>query len=272
METTGLTTDTEINRGSPLTVCMLASGSRGNAIYISDGTTSVLVDAGLSGIEIERRMVSRGLRPETLHGILVSHEHGDHLKGVGVLARRYRLPVYINQRTLASAPPQLGSIKEIRPFTCGRDFSIEAIDIHPFSISHDAEDPAGFVFGRNGDRIGLATDLGMATAMVREHLKGSRLLILEANHDVKMLETGPYPWPLKQRIMSRIGHLSNEDSRRLLGSLIHDRLEHVILAHLSETNNTPEKALSAVGPALNGSRARLSVALQDQAGPIIRIG
>ena len=251
-----------------LAVCILASGSKGNATYISDGQTSILVDAGLSGIELERRLAVRGLAPEGLDAIIVSHEHSDHIKGVGVLSRRYHLPVYINQKT-AQASPQLGRLHELREFECGQAFNIRRLAVHPFSISHDAEDPAGFTIGNNGTTIGIATDLGVATSMVKEHLKRCALLILEANHDPKMLETGPYPWPLKQRIKSRVGHLSNPESKTLLQQLPHEQLQHVILAHLSENNNTPEKAFDEVAGALTGCEARLSVAAQHTSGPII---
>ena len=224
-----------------LAVCTLASGSKGNATYISDGNTSILVDAGLSGIEIKRRLASQNLAPNDLDAIIVSHEHTDHVRGVGILSRRYKLPVYINHQTQKAAL-QLGSLHEVIPFECGTTFNIRNLTIHPFSISHDAQDPAGFTIGQNGTTIGIATDLGIATAMVKEHLKHCELLILEANHDPTMLETGPYPWPLKQRIKSRTGHLSNPASKNLLAELQHENLQHIILAHLSEINNTPQKA------------------------------
>jgi len=251
-----------------LAVCVLASGSKGNAIYISDGQTSILLDAGLSGVEIERRLAVRGLRPDDLDAIIVSHEHADHIRGVGILSRRYRLPVYINPAT-ARAAPQLGRLHEIRSFACGRRFHVRQLSIRPFSISHDARDPAGFIFTQSGVSIGIATDLGVATTLVAEHLKGCRLLILEANHDPEMLETGPYPWPLKQRIKSRAGHLSNQESKTLLEQLQHKHLQHVILAHLSENNNTPEKAFHEVAAALTRCDACLSVAAQHTSGPII---
>jgi len=251
-----------------LAVCILASGSKGNATYISDGQTSILVDAGLSGVALERRLAARGLAPESLDAIIVSHEHADHIKGVGILSRRYHLPVYINQKTV-QASPQLGRLHELRSFECGRTFNIRRLSVHPFSISHDAEDPAGFTVGQNGITIGIATDLGVATTMVKEHLKRCALLILEANHDPQMLETGPYPWPLKQRIKSRVGHLPNQESKTLLEQLQHEQLQHVILAHLSENNNTPEKAFDEVAKALTRCDARLSVAGQHASGPII---
>jgi phosphoribosyl 1,2-cyclic phosphodiesterase len=242
---------------------MLASGSKGNAIFISDGHTSILVDAGLSGIEIERRLRKRGLSPEKLDAILVSHEHADHIHGVGVLSRRFKLPVYISGKTKRAAHTHLGNIHKMISFECGSGFKINTLTIHPFSVSHDAEDPAGFTLQRNGSKIGIATDLGHATSLVKSHLRQCNLLILEANHDPTMLIDGPYPWPLKQRIQSRVGHLSNEDSKKLLCEVKHNSLSCVILAHLSETNNTPQKALSEVGQALTDCKARLDVALQD---------
>jgi len=254
-----------------LTVCMLASGSKGNAIFISNGSTSILVDAGLSGIEIERRLRSAKLNPENLDAILVSHEHTDHIQSVGVLSRRFDLPVYINGKTIKAASSQLKNIKNIRSFECGSAFMLKTLALHPFSISHDAEDPAGFTIKQNGSKIGIATDLGIVTSMVKEHLKDCSLLILEANHDRTMLANGPYPWPLKQRIKSRTGHLSNEDSKSLLNEIKHNKLKHVILAHLSEINNTPEKALSAAGQALTNIDTRLSVASQYKSGKLLYV-
>jgi phosphoribosyl 1,2-cyclic phosphodiesterase len=246
-----------------MVICVLASGSKGNSIYISNGRTAVLFDAGLSGVEIERRLKSRGLSAGSLQAIVVSHEHADHVQGVGVLSRRYGLPVYINQKT-AGAAAKIGKVHQRCFFECGMDFTIGGLRIHPFSLSHDAADPAGFTINRNGIKIGLATDMGVATAMVTEHLKGCRALILEANHDPQMLIDGPYPWPLKQRIQSRTGHLSNSDSRSLLSKITHQNLEHVILAHLSETNNTPERALNCITPVLTHLRTHLEVAIQDR--------
>lgn len=251
-----------------LAICMLASGSKGNATYISDGDTSILIDAGLSGVELQRRLIYRDLVPEQLDAIIVTHEHSDHTQGVGVLSRRYKLPVYINQKT-HQASPRLGSLHETKSFECGKTFHISNLSIHPFSISHDAEDPVGFTIGRNGTTIAIATDLGIATSLVKEHLKHCALLILEANHDPQMLETGPYPWPLKQRIKSRTGHLSNTSSKILLEELQHENLQHVILAHLSETNNTPRIAFDEVAKALTRCNARLYVANQETSSPVI---
>jgi phosphoribosyl 1,2-cyclic phosphodiesterase len=260
-----------VNPDCHLSVCILASGSKGNAVFISGGAASILIDAGLSGVEIERRLKSRGLDPKNLDAILVSHEHADHIQGVGVLSRRYRLPVYISAKTQTAASPQLGSLHELKTIECGTTFAINDLAIHPFSISHDAADPCGFTIRQNQTKIGIATDLGIATAMVKEHLKECSLLILEANHDEEMLINGPYPWPIKQRIKSRTGHLSNAASRTLLNELQHDCLRHVMLAHLSETNNTPQKAAQEVGRALTRCKARLHVASQNTCGVLLHL-
>lgn len=254
-----------------LSVCMLASGSKGNAIFVSDGTTSILIDAGLSGIEIERRLRSKELCPDDLDAILVSHEHADHIHGVGVLSRRFDLPVFISERTSKAASSQIGDIQDVVNFESGIPFLINTLTIHPFSISHDAEDPVGFTINRDKTKIGIATDLGIATLMVKEHLKDCSLLVIEANHDTDMLINGPYPWELKQRIKNRTGHLSNEESRNLLKEVQHDRLKHVILAHISEINNTPEKALNTVGPALTNCNSRISAATQNESGALIHL-
>ncbi|MDL2268567.1 MBL fold metallo-hydrolase [Desulfosarcina sp. OttesenSCG-928-A07] len=255
----------------PLQVCVLASGSRGNATYVSDGTTAVLIDAGLSGVEIQRRMAANGLSPNNLDAIIVSHEHTDHISGVGVLSRRFNLPVHINDATHQACETALGKLPAIFPFACGEPFAIGSLTLHPFSISHDAQDPAGFTLSGQGMKVGIATDLGVITEMIRVHLRGCHILVLEANHDSQMLMEGPYPWPLKQRIRGRCGHLSNEDTKNLVTDLFHDQLRHVVLAHLSEANNTPEKALETVTPALSNTRTRLHVATQTHGSQCLTI-
>ena len=265
--------DSKKDNEENLSVCVLASGSRGNAVFVSDGSTSILVDAGLSGIEIERRLKSRGLCLRDIDAILVSHEHGDHIQGAGVLSRRFHLPLYINFKTFQVAARRLGKIHDslLNRFECGAGFMINTLNIRPFSLSHDAADPAGFTINQNGQKIGIATDLGIATSVVKNHLKDCAILVLEANHDPGMLMNGPYPWPLKQRVRSRVGHLSNEESGTLLDEIKHDGLMHVILAHLSEANNTPEKALSVVEEAMNHCKARVTVARQDVCGDLLRL-
>jgi len=253
------------------TVCMLAGGSKGNSMYISDGHTSLLIDAGLSGIEIQRRLASRGISPESLDAIVVSHEHDDHIHGVGVLSRRFQIPVYINSATHRAAATAIGKLHRIHHFQSGATLQIKTISLQPFYISHDASDPSAFTLQKNSLKIGIATDLGIVTNLVRQHLKNCRLLVLEANHDPAMLTHGPYPWHLKQRIKSRNGHLSNEDAGHLLKAIAHEQLQHVILSHLSEKNNTPEIAMAEVGRSLSRSKTRLTVATQDKAGPLIQV-
>ena len=251
-----------------LAVCVLASGSKGNAIYVSDGYTAILIDAGLSATEIQRRLKSRGLNPKDLDAILVTHEHSDHIQAVSVLSRQLKLPIYLS-RNIKKKVSGRNSLHEIRTFIGGSTFQINNLTVHPFAVSHDAADPVGFTIGQNGSRMGVATDLGTVTAHVKENLKHCQLLILEANHDPDMLVNGPYPWFLKRRIQSSSGHLSNEQSKYLLMELQHESLEHVILAHLSETNNAPQKVLAEVSKALTRCKPRLTIAGQDRCGEVI---
>ena len=251
-----------------LAVCVLASGSKGNAIYISDGFTAILVDAGFSAIEIKRRLKSRGLNPKEIKAILVTHEHSDHIQAVGVLSRQLRLPVYVNHK-IKNTPSLAKAVHEIRTFNSGSAFQINNLMVHPFTVSHDAVDPVGFAIGQNGKRIGLATDLGTVTPPVMENLKDCHLLIIEANHDPDMLVNGPYPWPLKQRIQSSSGHLSNRQSKNLLSELQHRHLQHVILAHLSEINNAPQKVLDEITRVFTRCTPRLTIASQHRCGEIL---
>lgn len=251
-------------------VCPLASGSKGNSLFVSCRNSSILIDAGLSGVEIERRLNRVNIDPESLTAIIVTHEHSDHVKGTGILSRRFNLPVYITRKTYAACKG-LGKIKDICFFECGTPFEIDDILVSPFSISHDAEDPAGLTMEYMSQKIGVATDLGVATGLVKEHLKNSNILYLESNHDPDMLINGPYPWHLKQRIKGRTGHLSNTDTGKLIAELKTDRLKHVILAHLSEENNCPQKAMQEVSKRLNGSDIVLHVAGPDQPGTLLQL-
>ena len=251
-------------------VCPLASGSRGNSLFVACGDSRILIDAGLSGIEIERRLAAIEIDPESLTDIVITHEHSDHVKGAGILSRRYGLPVYITEKT-HRACTGLGRIESLVFFECGRPFDIGQVRISPFSISHDATDPSGLTLEYGGHKIGIATDLGVVTGLVREHLKGSSLLYLESNHDPDMLMGGAYPWHLKQRIKGRTGHLSNMDARQLISELRTDRLRYVILAHLSEENNCPKKAAQEVGKGLNSSGIVLHVAGPDRPGALISL-
>lgn len=222
-------------------ICLLASGSKGNSLYVESGETRMLVDAGLSAREIARRLALIGVDAADLDGILVSHEHTDHVRGVGVLARKYRLPVYVSYPTHREVREGICGAAVIE-FESGYSFGFRDMLIDPFPITHDACDPVGFTLESREGKVGMATDLGTGTRLVADKLKGCRALVLESNHDEEMLMDGPYPWHLKQRIKSRHGHLSNSDSAALLAEVLHPGLEGLFLAHLSEVNNDPAVA------------------------------
>jgi phosphoribosyl 1,2-cyclic phosphodiesterase len=254
-------------------VCLLASGSKGNAIYLASRDSRVLIDAGLSAREIDHRLARIDAGGAELDGILLTHEHTDHCRGLGPVSRRHRLPVLLHHRACrelpASARPADPREFDGEPF-CWRDLRIE-----PFALTHDAVAPVGFAIETADGKIGIATDLGIATRLVAERLKGCRVLILESNHDEVMLRDGPYPWHLKQRVRGNHGHLSNADSARLLEELLWPGLEAVFLAHLSETNNTPSLAAAGAREVLerqNLCRPRLIVARQDLPTPCFVTG
>jgi phosphoribosyl 1,2-cyclic phosphodiesterase len=219
---------------------VLASGSKGNATLVCSERTRILVDAGLSAKELSRRLDQTPVKPNQLSGLLLSHEHQDHVRGCGTLSRRYGFPVFLSRGTLENLPTQVGTLPHRQVFQSGTSFVVGDLSIHPFAISHDAREPAGFVIEHEGCRLGICTDLGIATELVKTRLTGCHGLVLEANHDMQLLIDGPYPWELKQRIRSRHGHLSNEDSFNLLETLYHPRLSAVVFAHLSEVNNNPQ--------------------------------
>jgi phosphoribosyl 1,2-cyclic phosphodiesterase len=232
------------------------------------------VDAGLTLRETRLRLSNIGVRPEELTAIIITHEHTDHIKGLGPLGRAFRIPIYMTPLTRGSASGWLGKGLAIHEFEAGTAFDINGLHVEPFSIPHDAADPVGFAFHSGGYKAGLATDLGYAPHLVIERLKGVNLLILESNHDPDMLKSGPYPWPLKQRVAGKEGHLSNADACGLLAELIHEGLRHVTLAHLSQINNLPELAFrSAKCALLNSSSADvgLGVASQDRVGELVCI-
>jgi len=229
-----------------LQLCSLASGSSGNCIYIGTDTTHILVDTGLSGKKIKDGLDSILIDPKALHGILVTHEHSDHISGLGVMVRRYKLPIYLTKETWHAIKRQgkVGEIEEsyVRFIEPDKGFFIQDLWITPFKTSHDAAESVCYTFTHSHGKIGFATDLGVYNDYILEHLKGSNILYIEANHDVKMLEAGSYPYYLKQRILSDLGHLSNEVSTRLISDVIHNELKYIVLAHLSGENNHPDIA------------------------------
>jgi phosphoribosyl 1,2-cyclic phosphodiesterase len=246
-------------------VSALASGSKGNSIYIDGPEGSLLVDAGLSAREIMRRIAHIGASSERIAGILVTHDHSDHLRGVRVLASRLGVTVYGTAGTLRAA--ELPDSINIRVIKSGDDFTVAGFTVRPYSLPHDATDPVGYKLEQNGVKIGIATDLGYATALVKRRLAGCDMLILESNYDEDMLLEGPYPWFLKQRIRSRRGHLSNEASSQVLTELLHPGLQRVILAHLSEVNNCPEVALGEAAGAIGVRENGLDLTAAGMAEP-----
>lgn len=256
---------------SEMTVCVLASGSKGNSTYISSGKSSILIDAGLSGIELERRMMSRNLPASNLKAILITHEHTDHIQAAFVLSKRYKIPVYASRETMEAMGDKKSSLHEAREFVCGNPFRINGMEIQPFSISHDAADPAGFTVTSGSKKMGIATDLGIATSLVKTRLMNCSLVMIEANHDPVMLASGPYPWTLKQRVRSRVGHLSNQEAKELVTQILHPGLKQIIIGHVSEKNNTRDMALGTVSEAIRGRSVGISVAEQTTASDLFVI-
>jgi phosphoribosyl 1,2-cyclic phosphodiesterase len=224
-------------------ICVLGSGSKGNATYIESGETAVLIDCGFSGKETAKRLAAIGVPMERLTALLVTHEHTDHIKGIGVLSRRWNLPVFANHDTVTAGGETLARLHSLQEIDPGAAFVIKDLRVHPFVISHDAANPMGFVVRNKHWSVGYCTDTGAVTKVMGHRLAGCDCLILESNHDPELLRNGPYPLYLQQRIRSKTGHLDNQTAADFLGELAHDGLRHVCLAHLSEANNRPEIAL-----------------------------
>lgn len=218
---------------------VLGSGSKGNATLVEAGRTRVLIDNGFTGKEVVKRLQQAGIDPATLSAVLLTHEHNDHIKGVGVLARRLHLAVYANVPTHRAAEGRVGEIPRRMEFNTGDAFSIGDLAVHAFAIGHDTADPVGFVLGDGHHTLGYCTDTGVVTRLIRHYLGQCQALVLEANHDVAMLRAGPYPLELQQRVLSAQGHLANDDALNLAEELARGRLRKLVLAHLSEVNNHP---------------------------------
>jgi phosphoribosyl 1,2-cyclic phosphodiesterase len=256
---------------------VLSSGSKGNSTYIRAGKYSILVDAGLSGKGLEERMAALDLDPESLDALLITHEHKDHIKGIGILSRRYDLPIYANDGTWAEAESDLGKIKAKNKRVFSGDFVIGELEFSPYAISHDAAQPVGYVCQAGGKKIVLATDTGLMNEQITKKIKGADFFVLESNHDLEMLMTGKYPYFLKNRIKGDQGHLSNDDTAALLPQLIRDNFPTVVLAHLSEENNNPKVAYITVKNALKeagleiGRDLRMGCADQHKTTPLFRL-
>jgi phosphoribosyl 1,2-cyclic phosphodiesterase len=240
---------------------VLASGSGGNACYVGTAQTSIMIDAGLSRRELLGRLELIEVNPKTLDALIITHEHTDHVKGAGPLARLLDIPVYINAPTLKKSIKTLGNISKPIPLHTGQPITINDLRIETFTKCHDAVDPMGLTISSNGVRLGLITDLGRSTRLVEERLKNCHSLVMEFNYDPTMLEEGPYPLHLKKRIRGPEGHLSNQQAGKLLQAVAHKGLQRVVLAHLSEINNQKKKAIQEAKDALSREGVKSTVVL-----------
>ena len=248
-------------------ICVLGSGSGGNYTFVATERARVLVDVGFSCREIKRRLRNIGEDLARLDAVLITHEHSDHVAGLATLVRKFRRPIFVTARTercleWSEAEPVL------ERFQAGQGFSIGDLEIESFTVPHDAVDPVAFCFRAEGLKIGVVTDLGYMPESVKHHIRGCHLLVLESNHDLEMLRVGPYPWFVKQRVMSRVGHLSNNAVSEFL-SADYDRSSQIlVLAHLSEQNNHPEIARGSAARALRTAGAKETrLVLAEQGRP-----
>jgi phosphoribosyl 1,2-cyclic phosphodiesterase len=254
---------------------VLGSGSGGNCALIETEKTALLVDAGLSCRQITQRLAAVGRSLADLHGIVITHEHSDHIAALGVLCKSKPLPVFANRQTAESIVCDNGARISWRIFETGSHFEVGDLTVESFSIPHDAQDPVGFVIHNCNASIGVVTDLGHATRVVADRVRAVDALVIESNHDVKMLQDNPgRPWATKQRILSRHGHLSNEDAAKFVGEIATSRLRHVVLAHLSRDCNKPELAHKVMAEQLRHTGAthvHLTLAHQDKPTASLRV-
>ena len=252
---------------------VLGSGSKGNCVYIESGRTAILIDGGFSGKEIARRLHLIHRDISDLKAIFVTHEHHDHVGGVGVISRRCSIPVYANEGTYRGAEKRLKKLFSRKEFETGMGIDFQDLHIRSFSVSHDTNDPVGFLVSDSSVRLGYCTDTGMISKLISRRLRNLDSLIIEFNHDPELLKNGPYPPVLQQRVRSNRGHLANHDSAQLLKEIIHEQLQHIVLAHLSETNNLPEiayrEAVEAIPEALDNNI--LSLSSQDHPTPLTHV-
>ncbi|MCH5344480.1 MAG: MBL fold metallo-hydrolase [Acetatifactor sp.] len=263
-------------------LCSIASGSSGNCIYVGSEATHLLVDVGISGKKAESGLNSLGITGSDLDGILITHEHADHISGLGILVRKYQVPIYATQGTIEAMrkSKSLGKVDDSLFHEVREDekFILKDLTVNPMRISHDAAQPVAYRIAYGASRVGICTDLGVYNDYTVESLRGMDALFIEANHDVNMLQVGPYPYYLKQRILGDRGHLSNENSGKLLSRILHDKLQTIILGHLSKENNLPELAYETVRMEIsmgdNPYKAedfRLMVAKRSEVSSVINI-
>ncbi len=231
---------------------VLASGSSGNAIYVENDEHAFLVDAGLSGRKMEELFASVDRNMKKLSGILVTHEHSDHIKGLGILARKYNVPIYANEKTWMAMDPLVGKIPLEQRFQFDMETvkSFGSIDIQSFAVSHDAADPMFYVFHENGRKLVLITDTGYVSDRMKGHIQGADSFVFESNHDVGMLQMGRYPWSVKRRILSDVGHVSNEDAAVAMSEVVEQKPTRMYLSHLSKDNNMKDLARMSVSQTL----------------------
>ena len=242
----------------------LGSGSEGNALLVAVGQTRVLMDCGFGLQDTLLRLARLDVSAERLSGIVVTHEHGDHIGGVARLARKFNLPVWLTHGTLRSQHETFGGIDHLHEIDPHQAFAIGEIEITPYPVPHDAAEPVQFVFNDGARRLGILTDTGCSTAYIEQTLSGCHALVLECNHDSGMLMNGDYPSSLKRRVGGRFGHLNNQDAAGILGRLDTNRLQHLVAAHLSRKNNTATLAVRALSCALNCEENWVGVATQEE--------
>ena len=253
-------------------ITTLGSGSKGNCLFLKTGETKLLIDAGLSLEDTIARLDQVSESPTSLTAIVVTHTHGDHIRSIRRLSRQFHLPVYASEESFAHS--SLSRLKRKQPFRHEGNFRVGECEFTPIRLSHDSPPTFAFRVEAEGKRFGIATDLGTPTENVRKELNGCDALLLEFNHDRRMLEEGPYPWMLKQRVGGDLGHLSNAQAADLLRSLLHAGLHHLILGHLSETNNRPEIALESAQRTIVGEGMKktvIAVAPQHRPGETITV-
>jgi phosphoribosyl 1,2-cyclic phosphodiesterase len=246
---------------------ILGSGSSGNCSYLETDETRLLIDAGLSGRQVRQRLLSIGRTPEKLDGILITHEHSDHIKGLAVLAAKMEIPIYCNRDTRQGIQSSFETPLQYRVFETGASFTIGDVEVETFSVPHDAFDPVGFLIHTHAGNVGFLTDLGYATKLILQRVRTANVLLLETNHDMQMLQNDPHrPWSVKQRILSRHGHLSNEAAAEVAQQIVGADLCHLYLGHLSGDCNTPELAHAALTErmqAIGASHVSIETASQD---------
>jgi len=242
----------------------LGSGSEGNALLVQIGQTCVLMDCGFNLSESIVRLARLGIKPEGLSGIVVTHEHGDHISGVARLAQKFSIPIWLTHGTLRAQYKTLGKLSNVTEINPHNVFNIGEVQVQPYLVPHDAAEPVQYVFSEGSKRLGVLTDTGSSTPHIEQVLSGCAALVLECNHDFDLLNNGDYPYSLKQRVGGRFGHLNNQDAAALLARLDNSQLQHIVAAHLSRKNNTPEMATQALSSALNCKQEWIGVATQEE--------